>query len=161
MGKKYIIELKQGETAYKTVDSKGMPMIQLLAPIPYTEPDMEQVRKEAYEQGRKDGKIEGQAEAWTAARKIALDKEDGGLDTVAYCEIFGYGKGFGTVLKTFTASEAIEKIRKYEQEKDRQARIEYNFDEIKDVLSTTMKECNVSLDDIAEVLAKMKESDNG
>ena len=29
---------------------------------PYTEPDIEQVRKEAYEQGRRDGKIEKQAE---------------------------------------------------------------------------------------------------
>lgn len=50
---KYIIELKRGETAYKTVDSNGTPLIQLLAPIPYTEPDMEQVRKEAYDEGYK------------------------------------------------------------------------------------------------------------
>lgn len=46
MGKKYIIELERGETAYKTVDSNGTPLIQLLAPAPYTEPDMEQVNAE-------------------------------------------------------------------------------------------------------------------
>lgn len=55
MGKKYIIELGRRETAYKTVDSKGTPLIQLLNPIPYTEPDLEQVRKEAYGEGFRDG----------------------------------------------------------------------------------------------------------
>lgn len=52
---KYIIELERGETAYKTVNSNGKPMIQLLAPTPYTEPDMEKVREAAYMAGLKDG----------------------------------------------------------------------------------------------------------
>ena len=52
---KYIIELKRGETAYKTVDSNGTPLIQLLAPTSYAAPDLEQVRKEAYAEGFKDG----------------------------------------------------------------------------------------------------------
>ena len=132
---------------------------------PYTAPDLEQVRKEAYEDGFKnavhncpegcpyveqarkeayekgynngyedtvknyedtcilvarakdEGREEGRCEAWEAARKIALDKEDGGLDTVAYCEIFGYGKSFHTILKTFTASEVIAKIKEREDGK--------------------------------------------
>ena len=150
--------------------------IQIAKLTPYTEPDLDAIKQEEYEKGYKTAKVQcniqaekdlrevgerhyqkGLSDAWEAARKIALDKEDGGLDTVTYCEIFGYGKGFGAVLKTYTASEAIEKIRQYEQEKDKQARIEYNCEEIKDVLNTTMKECNVSLDDIAEVLQKMRE----
>lgn len=51
MGKKYTIELERGETAYKTVDTDGGPMIQLLAPTPYIAPDLEQVRKEGYQKG--------------------------------------------------------------------------------------------------------------
>ena len=39
--KKYIIELERGETAYKTVDLNGAPLIQLLALSPYTESDTE------------------------------------------------------------------------------------------------------------------------
>ncbi len=54
MEKKYIIKLEENEIAYKTVNSNGCPMIGLLHPAPYTEPDLEQVRKEAYEQGLSD-----------------------------------------------------------------------------------------------------------
>ena len=117
---------------------------------PYTAPDLEQVRQvrmEAYEQGRKDGKIEGRAEMWDAARKIAgmtLEEQ---------------GKIFGTVtlrdiISKFTASEVIEKLKAYEQEK---TKVEYNFEEVKDVIETTAKEYNMSLDEIAEVLHKMGE----
>ena len=186
MGRKYIVEVEDetqiiievgaNSTGAATIASNPISFLK-----PYTELDLDAIRKEAYDKGCETAKHEceqcrkvmadaeqelaekayqrGLNDAWAVARKIALDKEDGGLDTVAYCETFGYGKGFGAVLKTFTASEAVEKIRQYEQEKDKQARIEYNCDEIKDVLNTTMKECNVSLDDIAEVLQKMKETE--
>ena len=138
-----------------------------------------------------DGYQRGLNDAWDAARKIALDKEDGGLDTATYCEIFGYGKGFGAVLKTFSASEAIEKIRQYEQEQEEQIQV---GDEVKNTqtdarfIVTHMWENNhgekgvsgfnyecsafsTALDlvrktgrhfpEIAEVLRKMKETDNG
>ena len=71
---------------------------------------IEERKNEAYQRGLND--------AWEAARKIALNKEDGGLDTEAYCETFGYGKGIGAVLKTFSASKAIEKIRQYEEKQE-------------------------------------------
>lgn len=168
---------------------------------PYTESDMEKVREEAFKNGYdaacKDIDIKsktnaayrkGLEDAWETAKKIALDKEDGGLDTVAYCEIFGYGKGFGTVLKTFTASEAIEKIRQYEQEKEEiqvgdEVEIKCGVspaiymqgtngaDEIYllfndgscGVHSRSEIECKTGrhFPEIAEVLAKMKETDNG
>ena len=155
---KYIIELKQGEIAYKTVDSKGTPMIQLLAPIPYTEPDMEQVRKEAYDKGYDDATAEigsdeqaiaekaykkGLSDAWEAARKIAnmpYDEEEK-----------AFGSGGWAFIEKHTASEAIEKIRQYEQEKEEDSRLRRS---IKNVMSA----CDCSLDDIAEVLQKMKES---
>ena len=133
--------------------------------MPYTEPDLEQIRKEAYEKGRKDVETQfcsydacknrqeeyqrGLADAWETARTL--------WNTPNRKEIFG-NTTFNTVLTTLTAQEAIEKIRQYEQEKDRQARIEFNGEEIKDVLNTTVKECNVSLDEIAEVLRKMREN---
>lgn len=96
-----------------------------------------------------DGYQRGLNDAWDTVRKIR------GMTWNEQKEVFG--TDYFTDIIALPASECIEKIRQYEQEKDRQARIEYNFDEIKDVLETTVKECNVSLDEIAEVLAKMKE----
>ena len=127
MGKKYkyIIELEEPEIFddRKFYTCTQMPWWAVSENIvenltPYTEPDLEQVRKEAYKKGREAGIKDGMCEAWEAARKIVLDKEDGGLDTVAYCETFGYGKGFRTVMKTFSASEVIEKLKAYEQEQE-------------------------------------------
>lgn len=139
---------------------------------PYTEPDA--IRNGAYEKGIQDikqhwvdaprtcayqlGYENGLNDAWEAARKICLPEPDGGINTDEICNIFNVSY-YSAALKVCSASEAIEKIWQYEQEKDRQAKIEYDFDEIKDVLNTTMKECNVSLDDIAEVLQKMKEAE--
>lgn len=135
---------------------------------PYTEPDMEKVREEAYAEGYKEGmqlsiddaKLKeayqrGLNDAWDAAKKTAYYWIWSGGTNEAE-EIFGTDDIIA-IFKSYSASECIEKIRQYEQGNDRQARIEYNFDEIKDVLETTAKECNVSLDEIAEVLAKMKE----
>jgi len=112
----------------------------------------DELEKQAYQKGLKD--------AWEAARKINCLPSSGGIENYVLGKIFGHTSN-PIIMEKFSASECIEKIRQYEQEKDRQARIEYNFDEIKDVLETTAKECNVSLDEIAEVLAKMKEADNG
>lgn len=142
MKKKYIIALED-----RNVWSCGVPAKTLLLSdvsifgtdlssvntgielTPYTEPDLSLLAKANFERGYRQRKVEygketeeayqrGLNDAWEAARKIALDKEDGGLDTAAYCETFGYGKSFGAVLKTFTASEAVEKIRQYEQEQE-------------------------------------------
>ena len=165
MGKKYIIEKEQDEHVYKTIiNACGDPVIREIIYTPYTEPDTESIRKEAYEKGLSDGKNqdakdfadmydsgygEGLKDAWEAARKIA---------NIPYGEeekVFG-SDGW-TFITNHTAQEAIEEIRQYEQEKDRHARIEYNFDEIKDVIETTAKEYNMSLDEIAEVLKKMGE----
>ena len=140
MGKKYIIELlDDSKSEFKGIMVFGLTQekqisVELIpeeSMTPYTEPDLEQVRKEAYQEGVEDGKglcpvpevchdnayQNGLSDAWEAARKIVLDKEDGGLDTVAYCEIFGYGKSFHTILKTFTASEVIAKIKEREDGK--------------------------------------------
>ena len=93
---------------------------------PYTEPDLDAIRTEAYEKGVQDtkqhwgdaprtcaykcGYENGLNDAWEAAREIATIPYDEGE------KIFG-ATGWHIILK-YTASEAIEKIRQYEQEKE-------------------------------------------
>ena len=128
MEKKYIIKLEENEIAYKTVNSNGCPMIGLLHPAPYTEPDLEQVREDAFKNGYdaacKDIDIKskinaayrkGMEDAWDAARTL--------WNTTNRKEIFGYTM-FSTVLTALTAQEAVEKIRQYEQEKKEKEEIQ-------------------------------------
>lgn len=142
MGKKYIVEIGRLERLYKaSVNGNGKPNMTWLSPevdlTPYTEPDLEQVRKEAYEDGYKTAKVQcniqaekdlrevgerhykkGLSDAWEAARKIA---------NMPYGEeekVFGSG-GWKFIIN-HTASEAIEKIRQYEQEKEEMIDIDKN-----------------------------------
>ena len=117
MGKKYIIEKDDNESIWSIyADADGDTTIEGVSLTPYTAPDLEQVRKEAYEQGRKDGRIEGQAEVWGVARKIASD--DAGQNHVIFGQHFA-----NVIFNTFTASEAIEKIRQYEQRQEEQIQV--------------------------------------
>lgn len=118
MGKKYLLEIeenKDGSFAWSNF-------------APYVKPDLEQVRKEAYEDGYKTAKVQcniqaekdmrdvgerhyqrGLSDAWEAARKIA---------NMPYNEEEkAFGSGGWAFIEKHTASEAIEKIRQYEQEK--------------------------------------------
>lgn len=140
MGKKYIIELEDNEsvykTVYKTIIADEHPILQVIVPTPYTEPDLEQVRKEAFEKGYSTavaeqcavrGAVEkayqrGLNDAWEAARKISLAKIDGGFSWESMNNMFGTDSP-SKIYKTFTASEAIEKIRQYEQEKEEQIQV--------------------------------------
>lgn len=161
MGKKYIIELEETpfiqhfkngawETIYRVkgfnslvFDWNGLQML-----TPYTEPDLEQVRKEAYRQGYDTGygtKVnefyeQGLIDAWDAARTL--------WNTPNRKEIFGHTT-FNTVLTTLTAQEAIEKIRQYEQEKE--------MDGLRQNIQTIVDQCGYTLDEIAEVLKEMRQ----
>ena len=88
----------------------------------YTEPDLEQVREEAYEKGWKeaedhyekgynDGYDTGLSHAWEAARNVVA------LSTADRRKVFG-SEYMYSILEKHTASEAIEKIRQYEQEQE-------------------------------------------
>lgn len=140
MGKKYIIELESGthifvlgpegivhigepDVVYETVDGMQIGDAVINAK-PYTEPDLEQVRKEAYDSGYDDAKggyengfENGMIVAWDAARKISMSKIDGGFSWESMNNMFGTDSP-SKIYKTFTASEAIEKIRQYEQENE-------------------------------------------
>ena len=139
MGKKYIIEIPEDKIA-DFVGSTHFLMPYMMAghmgshdtglPIePYTKPDLEQFGKEAYDKGYHDGhnvcyenakdlmeekKNEayqhGLADAWEAARKIAL------MDTETSENVTGYF-GLFRIMDNLTASEAIAKIKEYEDGK--------------------------------------------
>lgn len=129
MGRKYIIELPENthwvqwilestEDHHPYMDFRHVEDLK-----PYIEPDLEQVRKEAYEQGRKDVETQfcsydacknrqeeyqrGLADAWEAARKIAnmIDNE-----RFVVLDTFFVDRAF---CKN-TAAEAIAKIKAWE-----------------------------------------------
>lgn len=124
MGKKYLVKIGRLERLYKaSVNAHGKPNITWLSPevdlTPYTEPDLEAVRIEAYEQGYDDAKSgydngfeNGMIVAWEAARKIWE------YDTTTLKAIFGEGVMRMDWFMKLTASEAIEKLKAYEQEQD-------------------------------------------
>lgn len=139
MGKKYVVEIGENENLYKTmITNGGKSYIGVVHGEPYTEPDLEQVRKEAYEQGRKDVETQfcsydacknrqeeyqrGLADAWEAARKISTANIDGGFSWEVMNNIFGTEIP-SKIFKTLTASEAIEKIRQYEQRQEEQIKV--------------------------------------
>lgn len=123
--KKYIIEIPDN-TAWlqwvKVSDKDGHVCFDFKDPedlTPYTEPDTEQVREEAFKNGYdaacKDIDVKskinaayrkGLEVAWDAARKIVHLQWDG-----AWAGVDEVEKWFDT----YTASEAIEKIRQHEQ----------------------------------------------
>ena len=134
--KKYIIEIPDN-TAWlqwvKVSDKDGHVCFDFKDPedlTPYIEPDLYAVKKEVHDKCMSEAedlayklyspKIDeayqrGLNDAWDAARKIVLSREDGGL--FSYEErkaVFGCGNYMA--LKTFLAPEAIKKIRQYEQE---------------------------------------------
>lgn len=188
MGKKYILEIvenKDGTFAWSDF-------------APYVKPDLEQVREEAYEEGYKTAKVqcniqaekdlrevgerhyqEGLSDAWEAAKKIAyMYSED-------RQKIFGENL-IQNIHDIYSASEVIEKIRQYEQEKEEiqvgdevatdagnRASVLYeNPDGTQAFVfksdgtaawwtKSALHRTGRNFPEIAEVLRKMKESDNG
>ena len=61
------------------------------------------------EEGKKIGEQEGLDKAWAAARKICLEKEDGGMPVNELMSIFNADRGY-TVLKEHSASEVIDSL---------------------------------------------------
>ena len=144
MGKKYIIEIPEdkiedfvGSThflmPYSMAGHKGHHDTGL--PIePYTEPDLEQVKKEAYEEGYESGFVAGHlkaeksgqsfyedgykrglSDAWEAARKIHRMPDGDILDLFPDC--YASVCTAAQVIVKYDASEAIDKIKEYEDGK--------------------------------------------
>ena len=148
MGKKYIIELPENthwiqwimESTKDHHPYMGFKQVEDLTP--YTEPDLDHARKEAYEQGYYIGYTkylnrsyeDGLKDAWEAAKKITT------LDAVEQKKLFGC-LGIYYIAKEFSAQEAIKKIQQYEQEKEEQIQV---GDE---VIATSGKAVIVSIND--------------
>ena len=116
MGKKYIIEIPDDKIG-DFIGSTHFLMPYMMAghighhdtelPIkPYTEPDLEHVRKEAYEEGLKD--------AWEAARKIIRMPEG---DLLNLFDVYSSVCTSVQVVLKYDVSEAIAKIKEYENSK--------------------------------------------
>lgn len=58
----------------------------------------------------------GLNDAWEAARKLAVSSKEGGLDTETIVKIFD-GLTYYAVFEAVSASEAVAKIKEYEQQK--------------------------------------------
>ena len=136
--KKYILEVEEDPTTIRLVKLKngegGLPCMQFVAVSPYK-------YDEAYKRGRKDtideigcnekeiatkacqsglddGKKMGMELIWEVARKIILPSKRGGFTIDEFAECFGSDVSKYDVVEHYSASEAIEKIRQYEQEKE-------------------------------------------
>ena len=119
MGKKCIVEMKEGERLYKTkLNALNEPVIREITCEPYTEPDTEAAYAHGYSNAEikyraevKEAYQKGLSDAWDAARNVVA------LSTVdrrkVFCSEYMY-----SILEKHTAAEAIEKIRQYEQEKE-------------------------------------------
>lgn len=122
MGKKYIIDLNPDcvEGEYLRIPARIAGEEQWLvtkaALTPYTEPDLEQVRKEGYKEGREAGIKDGKCEAWEAARKI-IHMPEGDLLNI-FTECYSAVCTALQVILKYNASEAIEKLKTYEQEQE-------------------------------------------
>ena len=83
---------------------------------------------DGYHAAQEDGKKiyqKGLDDAWTVIRKIALDDE--GLTYDELYDIFGDNDPY-RILETLSPSEAIEKIREYEEEQKRYCVTEWDSD---------------------------------
>lgn len=133
MEKKYIVELPENTHWIQWImegtkdHHPYMDFKQVEDLIPYTEPDFEQIREDAFKNGYdaacKDIDIKskinaayrkGMEDAWDAARTL--------WNTPNRKEIFGHTT-FNTVLTTLTAQKTIEKIRQYEQRQEEQIQV--------------------------------------
>jgi len=93
--------------------------------------DMQKKLDDAYQKGLEEGKKafdlldaerdaeyeRGLNDAWDAARKINMEVDDGGLSVPDLGKIFAIS-GNCAIMRTFTAKEAIDRIKAYEAEKD-------------------------------------------
>ena len=120
MGDKYIIEKHEKDSIWRMyADAYGDVTVEGVDLTPYTEPDTEQVREEAYEQGRKVGIKDGMCEAWETAKKVTYVSKYGGYGD-CLDKVFDRHDGDAWDVFDYSPTEVIEKIRQYEQEKEEQ-----------------------------------------
>ena len=131
--KKYIIEFSEDPHTIRLMKLKNgnvCPTTEFKTVSPYTEPDTGKIREKAYEEGYTRGAHDakkvfedhadeayrkGLNDAWAAARKIVCLISDGGFTQDLLDSIFG-SHNHQRIMAQYSASDAIEKISKYEPE---------------------------------------------
>lgn len=144
--KKYIIELDDNTLAYTAILIDGVPYIKPLQLLPYTEPDMEQVRKEAYEEGYENGFVAGHLKAEKSGQSFYEDGYQRGLNDANRDGEYNADDGwyvmqkisllpnpiktelFGTaetavILQDNSFKDALAKLTEYEQEQEEQIQV--------------------------------------
>ncbi len=133
MSKKYVIEIKpEYEDTIKGVMVLGAMESNLYVDTLSIE-DLEELNSDyinehfgelqdeayqrGYEEGRKVGIKDGMCEAWEAARKLAVETDDGGISISALYEMFGT-ESMCMIMKNNTVYDAIDKLKAYEEKKD-------------------------------------------
>ena len=145
-----------------TIDSGNNPVVRIPEIEPYTEPDLDAIRNEEYEKGVQDtkqhlvdaprtcayklGYENGLNDAWEAMRKIA-NMYSGERKKI-------FGENFiQKIHSIYSASEAIEKIRQYEQEKEEHNPYE---DCIKGYISDLCERHDLPFEQLADVVDRMR-----
>ena len=116
LGPEGIVHIGEPDVVYETIDGMQIGDAVINAK-PYTEPDLEQVKRDYdawYEKGLSD--------AWKAARKICGSVTDGGLNHSTLNAIFGSRYSM-SIMHRFTAAEAIERLNALEQKQEQDAEI--------------------------------------
>lgn len=85
--------------------------------------DVDYIAEEAYKKGYAEGEKQakenyqkGLSDAWECAKKIACMESDGGMPCQVLADIFDCD---GRIIATHSASEAIAKIKAYEEEQNK------------------------------------------
>jgi len=169
---KFIIEKEDKEAVYLMyADEDGDVMVEGAYLTPYIEPDREKAAADAFQRGYEHAKHEcadcrkiradteqeladkayqrGLNDAWDAARKI-IHMPEGDLLNI-FTECYSAVCTSVQVFLKYDASEAIEKIRQYEQGKKEEQ------DGLRQNIQTIVDKCGYTLDEIAEVLREMRE----
>lgn len=106
----------------------------------------EEVAKMEYERGLNT--------AWECARKLILSESYGGLELYEIEKIFGDGNYPG-IIRTFSASECMAKIKEYEEKQKQVTRQTIIKSQLLDIINGQKNP--VTADEIVEILEQMKE----
>jgi hypothetical protein len=155
MGKKYIVEIGRLERLYKvSTSAKGMPNMTWLSPevdlTPYTEPNLEQVRKEAYQKGYETGYKDGYNEPGKNQQEAYQRGLNDAREGKASCQFCEYEMCSDRADPCRIC--ACNYMNFFEPKKQEE------MDGLRQNIQTIVDQCGYTLDEIAKVLQKMKES---
>lgn len=103
--------------------------------------EMQNQMHEHWERKQKELIEQGRNEAWEAAKKLVLSFDVSELPFSKICKIFDVGC-YSAVFRNYTASEAIEKFRAYEEQK-KQEEEKHNFEIGDEVLCQRTKKIGI------------------